>query len=287
MIKALLQGKPLKHPLHPAVVHLPIALLLFSLILDLIAFAADGDAGRPWVRGATYCLALGVIGALLAAVPGFADYSDIRRDHSARKVATRHMLLNLVAVALFGVALALRYPQRFDAAPPTVPFFLSLVGNAIIGYSGYLGGILVYDDGIGVGRHHRRTRTPDKTIELTWIGPDDAYVPVADEAALEEGATLRAEVNGTVVAVARCEGQVYAFQEFCTHRYGPLSEGAIRDCQVRCPWHGSCFDVRSGKVTEGPAKVDLKTFPARVRDGKIEIQVPSCENDANATPDQN
>jgi nitrite reductase/ring-hydroxylating ferredoxin subunit len=65
---------------------------------------------------------------------------------------------------------------------------------------------------------------------------------------------------------------VYAFQEFCTHRYGPLSEGKLQDRQVICPWHRSCFDIRTGRVLEGPAKVDLKTYSATIRGGKIFIK---------------
>jgi len=142
-----------------------------------------------------------------------------------------------------------------------------------LGYSGYLGGHLVYSDGVGVGRH-RRERMPETTIRVGAGGAEEpgqegGGMPVADEAALGEGETLRVEVGGVVMAIARVEGRVYAFQEFCTHRYGPLSEGVLRGCEVQCPWHNSRFDVRTGKVTQGPAKVELKTWRVEVRDGKI------------------
>jgi nitrite reductase/ring-hydroxylating ferredoxin subunit len=83
-------------------------------------------------------------------------------------------------------------------------------------------------------------------------------------------------VNGTTITIARIKGRVYAFQEFCTHRYGPLSEGAFEGNEVICPWHCSKFDVRTGKVTAGPAKVDLRTFGVEERDGKIWIEPPSA-----------
>jgi nitrite reductase/ring-hydroxylating ferredoxin subunit len=94
--------------------------------------------------------------------------------------------------------------------------------------------------------------------------------PVAD---LAEGASLRADLNGVIVAVVRFDGNYYAFQEFCTHRYGPLSEGRLHDGQVECPWHGSCFDVRTGRVTRGPAKVDLNTYRVLVNDGMIFVDL--------------
>jgi Rieske Fe-S protein len=68
-------------------------------------------------------------------------------------------------------------------------------------------------------------------------------------------------------------GQLFAFQEFCTHRFGPLSEGSFHDGEVQCPWHGSCFDVRTGKVTRGPATVNLKTYRVMVTEGTIHIDL--------------
>lgn len=51
------------------------------------------------------------------------------------------------------------------------------------------------------------------------------------------------------------------------------SEGGFEGLNAQCPWHNSCFDVRTGKVTQGPAKVDLKTFKVETRDGKICVGV--------------
>src|SRR5688572_6001447 len=114
MLKQLLQGKPFGHPLHPILVHLPIGLFLLSFIFD-VATLATWTAG---VRPAFFTMALGVITAILAAMPGIIDYTDIRRDHPAKKTATYHMLLNLVAVGLYIVNLSLRANQldRADLA---------------------------------------------------------------------------------------------------------------------------------------------------------------------------
>jgi nitrite reductase/ring-hydroxylating ferredoxin subunit len=104
---------------------------------------------------------------------------------------------------------------------------------------------------------------------------DGGLVAVAEEAALQEGQegqTLRVSVDGVVMVVAKSAGQVYAFQEFCTHRFGPLSEGELCGTEVKCPWHGSCFDMRNGKVTHGPAKEDLRAFEVAVRDGKVLVR---------------
>jgi nitrite reductase/ring-hydroxylating ferredoxin subunit/uncharacterized membrane protein len=267
VLKDLLQGKPFSHPLHPAVVHLPIGLFVFSLLLDVASLLVD--AGNTLVRGAFYALVFGVVTALVAAIPGLVDWSDIRADHPAKKTATTHMLLNIAAVAVFAVDLALRFNQQGDARTPIAPLLLSIAGIGILSVSGYLGGTLVYDDGIAVGRHRRQSATPERTVTVSGKESAGGFVAVADADSLADRETLRVEVNGTVMTIANVGGEYFAFQEFCTHRFGPLSEGALRDGEIECPWHRSRFDVRTGKVTQGPAKIDLKSFDLALRDGKI------------------
>lgn len=264
MLKALLQGKPFRHPLHPALVHFPLGLLILSLILDIASYVAL--ASNNLVRASFYAMTMGVAFGILAALAGLVDRSDIRLDHPARKTANIHMTLNLTAIGLFGINLMLRAGQTgLDSTP--LPFLLlSLVGVGIILYSGYLGGTMVYDDGIGVGRHRRRT------LDASIFKRQDGWFAVCDEQDLKEGETLRVDCDGTIITIARQAGEVYAFQEFCTHRYGPLSEGKLYDHQVECPWHRSCFDIRTGNVVQGPAKVDLKTYSATIQAGKILIR---------------
>src|SRR5438034_941782 len=91
-MKTLLEGKPLHHPLHPLLVHFPIGLFFFSFALD-IARLILGSA-PALVVGAFYSMAFGIIGALIAALPGLADYSEIRSSHPAKRTATLHMLRN-------------------------------------------------------------------------------------------------------------------------------------------------------------------------------------------------
>jgi nitrite reductase/ring-hydroxylating ferredoxin subunit/uncharacterized membrane protein len=273
-MRTLLEGKPLHHPLHPLLVHFPIGLFFFSFVLDVASLIFRGTPGL--VAGAFYSMALGLAGALIAAIPGFVDYSGIRRDHPARRTATWHMLFNLCAVLLYAANLYLRRDQLATEFAPAIALALSFAGVVVLSVSGYLGGKMVYDDGISVGRHRRRTRTPEKThrastADATASEGELNFFAVADADRLQDGETLRADVRGTVIAVAKVDGQLYAFQEFCTHRYGPLSEGALNGNEIECPWHRSCFDIRSGKVTQGPAKIDLKTYPVKVVNGKISV----------------
>ena len=267
MLKDFLQGKLFRHPLHPMLVHFPIGLFLLSLLLDLASLVRPSAPNL--LTGSFYAMLTGVITALLAAVPGLADYTVIRSDHLAKRTATLHMTLNLIVVALYGINLAVRSSLLTAPRIALVPLLLSLVGIALLSVSGYLGGRLVYDEGIAVGRHKRRTPTPKRTLHFS--ATDSGFVPVPEAERLREKETLRTEIDGQVIAIARIDNQFLAFQEFCTHRFGPLSEGCLDGCYVQCPWHNSRFDVRSGKVVQGPAKVDLKTYKVETRDGKVGV----------------
>jgi nitrite reductase/ring-hydroxylating ferredoxin subunit/uncharacterized membrane protein len=274
ILKDLLQGKPLGHPLHPLLAHFPVALFVTSLLFDLSQLFNTGETA---VRGAFYTMLVGLIMALLAAIPGLVDWLDIRADHPAKQPATLHMWLNLTLVAIYAINLVLRL-SALDVTPtPIIPVLLSVIGVGILSASGYLGGKIVYEDGIAVGRHKRKAPSPDATLRLTEKNgaKPGQYVEVTGADKLAEGETMRLELLGHVIVVARWDGDFYAFQEFCTHRFGPLSEGSFEDCQVRCPWHGSRFDVKTGKVTQGPAKLDINTYEVRVRQGKVEVRAPN------------
>jgi uncharacterized membrane protein/nitrite reductase/ring-hydroxylating ferredoxin subunit len=281
MLKDFLEGKPLKHPIHPMLVHFPIGLFVLSFVFDVASFVFPF---QPYlIRDSFYAMLLGVIMALVAAVPGFVDYTDIRSDRPGKRTATAHLILNLLVVALYGINLGVRSSMLDDQRIPTGPFILSLIGIGLLSASGYLGGRLVYDQGIAVGRHKRRTSTPQDTLYFSTadqIGTqnregDVTLVPIPEAERLGDRETLRVDIDGQVMAIARIDNQFYAFQEFCTHRFGPLSEGCFDGFNVQCPWHNSCFDVRTGKVTNGPAKVDLKTFKVERRDGKICVGAPA------------
>ncbi len=133
------------HPIHPMLVAFPIALWIFSLVCDVIYHAGSNNVF--WKGVAFYTMVAGVVGALLAAVPGFIDYLSLR-DRRVKRIATTHMTLNLIVVALFLFNLGIRYN-----ASPENEFFgvvLSVIAIAILAVSGWLGGSLVYVHGVAV-----------------------------------------------------------------------------------------------------------------------------------------
>jgi nitrite reductase/ring-hydroxylating ferredoxin subunit/uncharacterized membrane protein len=285
MIKETLQGKPLQHPLHPMLVHFPISLFALSFLLDL-ASLVFGD-NPALVQAAFYSMALGVFMALLAAAPGFVDYSDIRNDSHAKRIGAYHMVLNLAVVALYAVNLGFRYGDLDAPQTPVLPVILSLLAIILLSVSGYLGGMLVYDDGIGVGRHRRPFTPPRETLRISSakLGPGEKsessehiFLPINSVENIKEGEPWRLDLDGAIVTLIKLDGEFFAFQEFCTHRYGPLSEGRFHNGKVQCPWHNSCFDIRTGEVSSGPAKIELRTFPVKVENGKVRVGIP--RNDA-------
>jgi len=83
-------------------------------------------------------------------------------------------------------------------------------------------------------------------------------------AGLRPGHAIRLEVSGQRVAVYNVGGTFYATQHDCTHEGGPLSDGDLQGTVITCPWHGSRFDVTTGRLVRGPAQRPLQTFRVSV-----------------------
>jgi uncharacterized membrane protein len=133
-----------KHPIHPMLIPFPIALWIFSFICDLV-YALDWGGGI-WNEMAFYTMAGGLFGALVAAVPGYLDFRSLS-DPGVQRIGRWHMLINLFVVVLFAINLWLRTASEPGA---TLPFALSLIGIALLGVSGWLGGEMVYVHGVAV-----------------------------------------------------------------------------------------------------------------------------------------
>ena len=146
-----------RHPIHPMLIVFPIALWIFSLVCD-IAYHV-GSHNVFWKGMAFYTMAGGLVGALLAAIPGFIDYLSIT-SRRTKKVATMHMVLNLIVVALFIFNLGIRY----NASPEGELFgvMLSVIAIAVMSVSGWLGGTLVYEHQMGVAPASGREKEEER-----------------------------------------------------------------------------------------------------------------------------
>jgi nitrite reductase/ring-hydroxylating ferredoxin subunit len=83
-------------------------------------------------------------------------------------------------------------------------------------------------------------------------------------------------VDGTQVLLVRNGEEVFAIGNRCSHMGAPLAKGPVTFAgslrTVRCPLHGSTFDLSNGKVMKGPATQPMPAFDTRVTEGIIEIR---------------
>jgi uncharacterized membrane protein len=131
-----------KHPVHTMLVALPIGMWVFSLVCDIVLRAGGG---ATWAPAAYYSIGIGIIGALTAAVFGLIDLFAISQGTRARTLGYWHLGLNLSITVLFIVNFYLR---TIGTPVAVTPFILSIVGIAALPVSGWLGGEMVYVEGV-------------------------------------------------------------------------------------------------------------------------------------------
>ena len=137
------------HPIHPMIIPFPIALWVFSLVADLIYLWRGNPIWRDWI--AFYTLLAGILGAVVAAVPGLIDWLSLK-DREVVKIANWHARLNVIALLIFAASFYLRTSSGIELVNEnyTIPFLLSVLGVILIAISGWLGGELVFRHGVAV-----------------------------------------------------------------------------------------------------------------------------------------
>jgi uncharacterized membrane protein len=136
---------PYGHPFHPVLVTVPIGAWVASFAFDLASrWTGDADV---FATGSRWLVALGVLGAVVAAMLGFLDLLAIPAGTPARRTAITHMVLNLIVTGAFLVSFGVR-----DGTGPVGwgVVGLSAVALALLGASGWLGGKLTYRYGVRV-----------------------------------------------------------------------------------------------------------------------------------------
>ena len=159
----LLQGGR-GRPLHPMLVHFPVALYPTSLVFDALSHLSED--GNPFVRGAFTLIVIALVVSVLTVAAGFADFLLIENGSRTWRIAVLHMSLQLVTAGLFLANAVLRGRDLDVTATPAGPIILSVVGLLTLIVGASLGGELVY-------RHGRRVE-----LEPAVAGP-----PPAPEAA--------------------------------------------------------------------------------------------------------
>lgn len=244
-VKDTLSGTWLGHPLHPVLTDLPIGLWMSAVVLDL----AGGERGRG---GAETLTGAGILAALPTALAGASDLADTAG--APRRVGVVHAAMNSAALAAFTASWAARRRGRYGAG---VAF--GLAGSAALAAGGFLGGHLVYGQGVGV----------DQTV---YEPLPEEWTPLATEDDLEDGRPVKADVAGTDAVVVRRGGRISALANRCNHRGGPLDEGQLDGDCIVCPWHASVFRLDDGEVVAGPAAARQPALEVRVAGGKVDAR---------------
>lgn len=81
------------------------------------------------------------------------------------------------------------------------------------------------------------------------------------------------EIDRIPIAIFNLEGEFYAIEDNCPHQHLPLADGLVENDCITCPYHGARFNIITGQLLAPPACDNLKTFPTRVVEGRIEIEV--------------
>ena len=91
---------------------------------------------------------------------------------------------------------------------------------------------------------------------------------------LDPGKMKRIDIGGRPVLLANVAGRICAVDDTCTHEDASLSSGVLEGDWVKCPLHGSRFNVCTGAALEEPAEENLRCYPVRLEGGRILIALP-------------
>jgi nitrite reductase/ring-hydroxylating ferredoxin subunit len=106
------------------------------------------------------------------------------------------------------------------------------------------------------------------------MSEEQQYQRVASKNDLQEGGLLKVQVKDKQLVLSMVEGKVYAMDNICTHRKGPLNEGELKGYDLKCPWHYAVFDVRDGKVSDRTVwATNLNSYPVKVEETNNDILV--------------
>jgi nitrite reductase/ring-hydroxylating ferredoxin subunit/uncharacterized membrane protein len=251
-LKSLLNGVWLGHPLHPAITDIPITAWILTAVFDIIWLISH----TSWAAyGAFVAVIVGLFGAVGAVVTGLTDWSDTYG--AERRIGLNHALFNACATVFYLISFILRLlAGPGDGIAAVVLGFIGLVS---VLYASYLGGDLVFIKGTGVNR-------------TAWEAGSEDYEAVLPVERVEENKLYRVTVAGAPVVLLRQGSQFYAISATCPHAGGPLDEGELEGDVVQCPWHGSRFCMRDGRVLTGPAVVNAPRYDIRIRDKLVEAR---------------
>lgn len=107
----------------------------------------------------------------------------------------------------------------------------------------------------------------------------DGWIEVCDVAEIEREDVVRFDYSGRTFAVYRTKAdRFYATDGLCTHANAHLAGGFVMDNVIECPKHNGRFDFTTGRAIRTPACVDLETYPVKIEEGRVLINVEEVAN---------
>lgn len=154
-LRGILHGDWLHEPLHVILVEVPVGSWTATLVFDALSTISPGKK-LDFAADAT--LLFGLAGAVGAAITGMNDWSEIQ-PRPARRIGLVHGILNIAATSLYLASAVARARSRRSTGRS-----LATVGYLLVSASAHLGGILIYEHGIGVADHPGASGTVTKNM---------------------------------------------------------------------------------------------------------------------------
>ncbi len=98
------------------------------------------------------------------------------------------------------------------------------------------------------------------------------FIRVADLGQLPPGGCTAVEVKGKSIALFNAGGEIFALDNECLHRGGPLGEGELDGDVITCPWHGWQYNIRTGERCGDPATC-LARYEVKIEGDQILVAV--------------
>ena len=102
---------------------------------------------------------------------------------------------------------------------------------------------------------------------------NDNWIPVCDENEIELEDLKRFDYLDKTFCIYKLDDGIFATDGVCTHESVHLEEGLVMDGEIECPMHQGIFDIKTGKAISPPACEDLKTYPIKIENSKIFINI--------------
>ncbi|MER0443710.1 Rieske 2Fe-2S domain-containing protein [Streptomyces sp. Edi4] len=249
--RAVLQGRPIGHPLHPVLVQVPIGAWTSAAVLDLLPSGG---------RHARLLVGMGVLSAVPAAWAGWVDWAE--QPERQLRTGLVHAASNGVAIGLYAGSWVVR-----GRGKPVLGRLLGFAGLTAASVGGMIGGHLAFRQAVG----SNKTEPVDHLVEPGWH-------PVGSVTEFSEGEGARRMLGEVPLLVVRePDGAFHVLVDRCSHMAGPLSQGKVAAGCVECPWHGSVFRLADGHNVGGPATAPQPVFETRLtHDGILEVRLPEA-----------